>query len=98
MVGGGEFSGRRNFFSLSNSLNEFFFRPLHEYFLGLIGVHEFFSFNFLLREYFFLYFARPPSPISFLKVRHAIYYDSVKYNRDILLLSHTFIVYVPTGF
>ena len=26
------------------------FRPLHEYFLGLIGVHEFFSFNFPLLE------------------------------------------------
>ena len=36
--GRGEFSSRRKFFSLSNSL--------HEYFLGLIGVHEFFSFNF----------------------------------------------------
>ena len=31
-----------------------FFRPYHEYFLGLIGVHEFFPFNFPLREYFFL--------------------------------------------
>ena len=40
--GGGEFSSRRNFFSLSNSLYEFFFRPLHEYLLGLIGVHDFF--------------------------------------------------------
>ena len=39
-----------------------FFRPQHEHFLGLIGVHEFFSFNFLLREYFFLYFAPPPPP------------------------------------
>ena len=40
--GGGEFSSGRNLFLLSNSLYEFFFRPLHEYFLGLIGVHEFF--------------------------------------------------------
>ena len=39
-----------------------FFRPLHEYFLALTGVHEFFSFNFPLREYIFLYFARPPPP------------------------------------
>ena len=38
---GGEFSSRRNSFSLSNSLYEFFFRPWHEYFLGLIGVQEF---------------------------------------------------------
>ena len=30
-----------------------FFRPQHEYFLGLIGVHEFFSFNFPLSAYFF---------------------------------------------
>ena len=31
-----------------------FFRPLHEYILVLIGVHDFFfSFNFPLREYFF---------------------------------------------
>ena len=43
---------------------------MHEYFLGLIGVQEFFSFNFPLREFFFLYFARPPpSPIRFLMVR-----------------------------
>ena len=35
------------------------FRPWHEFLLGLIFVHEFFSFNFALREYFFLYFARP---------------------------------------
>ena len=39
--GGGDFSSRRNFFSLPNSLFDFF-RPSHEYFLGLIGVHEFF--------------------------------------------------------
>ena len=47
-----------------------FFRPKHEYFLGLIGVHEFFSFNFPLREYFFWYsplpnkFANGPSLMS----------------------------------
>ena len=29
-------------------------------FLGLIGVHEFFSYNFPLREYIFLYFAPTP--------------------------------------
>ena len=48
---GGELSSRRNFSSLSNYVYEFF--------LGLIGVQEFFSFNFPLREFFFLYFARP---------------------------------------
>ena len=34
-------------------------------FLGLIGVHEFFSFNFPLREYFFLYFLPPHPPHKF---------------------------------
>ena len=43
---------RRNFFPYQiPGLN--FFRPQHEYFIGLIGVHEFFSFNFPLRAYFF---------------------------------------------
>ena len=43
-----------------------FFVPLHEYFLELFGVHEFFSFNFPLCEYYFvLYFTpTPPPPIS----------------------------------
>ena len=38
-------------------------------FYGLIGVYEFFSFNFplQLREYFFV--TSPPPPISFLMVR-----------------------------
>ena len=56
----------QEFFSLSNSLHDFF-RPWHEYFLGLIGAQEFFSFNFLPARIFFWYFARPP--ISFLMVR-----------------------------
>ena len=34
-------------------------------FLGLIGVHEFFSFNFPLREYFFLDFLPPHPPHKF---------------------------------
>ena len=50
--GEGEFSSCRNYFSLSNSLCE--------YFLGLIGVQEFFAFNFSLRGYFFV--LRPPPP------------------------------------
>ena len=59
--GGGGESSRRNFFPLSNSLYEFF-RPLHEYFLGLIGVHEiFFHLIFQLREYFLLR-PKPPPP------------------------------------
>ena len=36
-------------------------------FLGLIGVYEFFSFNFPLHEYFFCT-SPPPPPISFLMV------------------------------
>ena len=39
---GGEFSSRRNFFSLSNSLYEFFLGHSMNIFLALIGVHEFF--------------------------------------------------------
>ena len=52
-----------------------FFRPKHEYFLGLIGVHDFFSFNFPLRQYFFVLRPQPPPPappISFLMVRSLI--------------------------
>ena len=48
-----------------------FFKPWHEYFLGLISVHEFFSFNFPLGEYFFCT-SPPPPPISFLMVRPLI--------------------------
>ena len=55
-----EFLSRRNFLSLSNSLYDFFFRPYHEYFLGLIGVYDFFSFNFPLRVYFF---CTSPAPL-----------------------------------
>ena len=50
---GGDFSSRSFFFSLSNSLYEFFLGHSMNIFLGLIGMHEFFSFNFPLREYFF---------------------------------------------
>ena len=53
---------RRNFFRYQIPWKKFF-RPKHEYFLGLIGVHEFFlSFNFPLREYLFC-------TISFLMAR-----------------------------
>ena len=38
-----------------------FFRPKHEYFLELIGVHEFFSFNFPLHDYIF-FTSSPPNP------------------------------------
>ena len=43
-----------------------YFRSVHEYFLGLLGVHDFFKLNFLLREYFFV--LHPPL-IGFLMVR-----------------------------
>ena len=51
--GGEEFESRGKFFSLSNSLYEVFLGHSMNIFLGLIGVQEFFSFNFPLREYFF---------------------------------------------
>ena len=60
VMGGGQFSSYRNLFSLSNSLYGFFFRPQHEYFLGLIGAHEFFFRISLARIYIFFYFAHPP--------------------------------------
>ena len=46
-----------------------FFQPLHEYFLRLIGVQEFFLIKISLARIFFWYFDRPPPPISFLMVR-----------------------------
>ena len=63
--GGGGFSSRRNLFSLSNSLYEFFLGHSRNIFLGLTGVQDFFFIQFSLARIFFLYFARPP-PISFL--------------------------------
>ena len=65
----------QEFFLVIKFLAWTFFRPSNKYFLGLIGVHEFFSFNFPLREYFFgtLRALRltpsPPAPISFPMVR-----------------------------
>ena len=48
--GGGNFGAAGIFFRYQIPCMNFF-RPYHEYFLGLIGVHEFFPFNFPLREY-----------------------------------------------
>ena len=45
-----------------------FFRPQHEYFVGLIVVQAFFSFNFPLANTFSV-FRPPPPPLSFLMVR-----------------------------
>ena len=56
----------KNFFSLSNSLYEFFSGRGMNIFLRLVGVHEFFSFNFPLREYIFCTSkATPPPPHKF---------------------------------
>ena len=49
---------------VSKFLGLIFFRPWHEHFLGFIGVHEFFSFNFPLRVFFFCT-SPPPHPHKF---------------------------------
>ena len=54
----------QEFFFVIKFLVWIFFRPWHEYFLGLIGTHDFFSFNFPLPEYFFLYFIRKKIDLS----------------------------------
>ena len=53
MGGGGGIFEPQEFSFVIKFLVWIFFRPYHECFLGLIGMHEFFSFNFPLREYFF---------------------------------------------
>ena len=62
--GSGEFLRRRNFFSLSNYLYEFFLgRSMN--ISGLIGLHEFSFISFSLARIFFLYVARlPPDKFS----------------------------------
>ena len=64
MGGRGIFEPQEFFFVIKCmiSLYEFILGHSMNIFLGLIGVQEFFSFNFPLREYFFLYFARPLHP------------------------------------
>ena len=69
MGGEGNFRAAGIFFSSSNSLYEFFLGYSMNIFLGLIGVQEFFSFNFPLREFFFGTSPPPPPSISFLMVR-----------------------------
>ena len=58
---GGEFSSRMIFFFVIIFLVRFFL-AITWIFLGLIGVHEFFSFNFPLREYFF---CTSPAPLPY---------------------------------
>ena len=63
--GGGEFSSRRNFFLLYiKFLVWIFFRSLHKYFLGLIGVQEIFLIKFSLARIFFLVLRSPPHKFS----------------------------------
>lgn len=61
--GGGELSSRMNIFFLTVPLYEFF-RPVHEYLLGLLGAHNIFSFNFSCKNLaFFQYFAHLLRPL-----------------------------------
>ena len=75
MGGEGDFRAAGIFFSLSNSLHEFFLGHSMNIFSGLIGVHEFFSFNFPLREYFFFVLRLHPAhkfsngpPLSLIQI------------------------------
>ena len=61
---GGKFSSHRNFFSLSNSLYEFFLGHRMNTFVGLIGVHEFFHLIFLARIFFCTSPAQTPHKFS----------------------------------
>ena len=63
MGGGGNFRAAGIVFVIK-FLVCIFFSPLHEYFLGLIGVQEFFLMKFSLARIFFMYFARPPHKFS----------------------------------
>ena len=51
VMGVGKFLAARIFFPLIFPFYKFF-RQVHEYFLGLLGVYECFSFHFPLHEYF----------------------------------------------
>ena len=70
---GRNFRAAGNFFRYQIPCMKFFLGHSMNIFLGLIGVQEFFSFNFPLREYFFCTSPPPPTPplppISFLMVR-----------------------------
>ena len=64
MGGGWGIFELQEFFSLSDSLYEFFFRLWHEYFLGLIGVHEFF-FHLIFPCANIFFVLHPPPPHKF---------------------------------
>ena len=51
-------------------------------FLGFIGVQEFFSFNFPLREYFFVLRPPPPHPHTFSNDLSLIKYYFYDYDDD----------------
>ena len=64
MTGWGIFK-LQEYFSLSNSLYEFFLGHGMNIFQGQLACMNFFSFNFPLSEFFFLYLACPPPPHQF---------------------------------
>ena len=64
VMGDGNFLSRLFFFRKHFPCMNWF-GPVHEYFLRLVGVHEFLAFNFPLHGYV-LYLARiPPPPLTF---------------------------------
>ena len=77
----GNFRAWRIIFSKKFPLNKFFV-PLHEYFLELFGVHEFFSFNFHLCEYYFVLYFTPHKPTP-----NKLFYG-VSQNRPFFFLQH----------
>ena len=66
----GKFSSHINFFSWTFPFAWIFFRPVREYFLGVLGPHEFFHKIFPGTNIFLWCFTNPPPPlITFLMVR-----------------------------
>ena len=75
MGGKGIFEPREFFFRYQIPCMNFFLGHSMNIFLGLIGVHEFFSFNFPLREYFFFVLRLHPAhkfsngpPLSLIQI------------------------------
>ena len=64
MGGEGNFRAAGIFFRYQIPSMNFFFRPLHEYFLGLIGVQEFFLIKISLARSFFFVLRPPPHKFS----------------------------------
>ena len=57
----GNFRATSTFFREHFPLLEFF-RPVREYFLGVLGLHEFFSQDFPLHKYIFMMLHQRPPP------------------------------------